>query len=58
MPEKLSKKEVESLCQELQSALMENIELDEKMQNIKILQAKAQKRLSLARDAVHFIRIF
>ena len=55
--EKVSKKEVEEKCGELQGALIENIELDKQMIDLKVRQAKAQKRLSLARDAVHFIRI-
>lgn len=55
--EKTSKQEIEKACQELKDALFQAVELDEKLTNLKILQTKAQKRLSLARDAVHFIRI-
>lgn len=53
----LTKESIEQACEELKQALIETVELDKKSQDIKIKQAKAQKRLSLARDIIHSLKL-
>ena len=48
---------IEKACEELKQALLETVNLDQQAQDIKLLQIKAQKRLSLARDIVHNIKL-
>jgi hypothetical protein len=55
--EKLTAKQVEEVCTELQEALLETINLDKQSLDIKVKQQKAHKRLSLARDAVRNLKI-
>jgi len=55
--DKITKTEVQKACEELSNALIETIELDEKQQDIKLKQAKARKRLQLARDVVHNLKL-
>jgi hypothetical protein len=55
--DKITKKDVETATEELKLSLLEAIELDEKMLDIKLRQAKAHKRLQLARDIISNIRI-
>jgi hypothetical protein len=57
MPEKLTRKEVETACDNLKQALIDYIELDEKSEKISLLKAKAQKNLSMCRDEVRALRI-
>lgn len=55
--EHLTKKDVEEACNELKDALLETISLDKQVQDIKLKQNKAQKRLSLAREVVRSLKI-
>ena len=55
--EKVSRKQIEEVCKELEAALLAEIELDEKLQHFKSLQAKAHYRLSKARDEVRNLKV-
>lgn len=55
--ETLTIKDVETACKELQEALVETISLDKASDKIKIQQAKARKRLQIARDIVYHLKI-
>lgn len=55
--EKITKKEISEMCDELKSALEENIDLDVQLMNLVQLQKKSHYRLSKAREILHFIKI-
>lgn len=52
-----TKEEIERKTEELKNAYLEFLELDEQDTKIKIKKAKAQKRLSLARDEISSLRL-
>lgn len=54
---KPTKKDVESVIQELKEAMMESIEASEAEDRAKQRKMKAQKRLTMARDAVRSLSI-
>lgn len=55
--EKLTIKQVEEACKELQEALVETVTLDKKAEDIKMQQAKARKRLQMARDVIYHLKL-
>lgn len=55
--EKLTNSKIAEVTTELNLALMESIEANNALDKIKIRQAKAQKKLSLAKDAVRGLRL-
>lgn len=57
MPEKITKKQIEEACKNLQETLIESIELDEKEQNIKLKQTANHHKLLLAKDEVRNLKI-
>lgn len=54
---KPTKKDVEAAIDELRAAMMESIEASEAEDKAKLRKIKAQKRLTLARDAVRALSI-
>lgn len=52
---KPTQKEIEDFIEELKQAMIEKLELDNELENIKLKQQKAQKRLSMAREALRNI---
>jgi len=53
--QKHTQKDIEVLIEELKQAMLEKLELDTEVENLKIKQQKAQKRLSMAREALRDI---
>ena len=54
---KITKEEVVQAMTELQNALLEKLDLDEKDTLLKLKLQKSQKRLSLARERVRELRV-
>lgn len=55
---KTTKLEVEEACEEMKSAMLIKIDLEQKIEKIQIESMKNQKRLSLAQDRVRALRGF
>ena len=55
--EKIDKKGIEEACEDLKSALLETINLDEQMFNLVQLQKKVRYRLNKSREILNFIKI-
>lgn len=52
---KPTQQDIELLIEELKQAMLEKLSLDTEVENLKIKQQKAQKRLSMAREALRGI---
>jgi hypothetical protein len=55
--EKLTRREIEEACNELQNALFEFLDLDEKETHIKLAKEKAHYRLNKAIDEVRELQV-
>lgn len=55
--EKVTEKQIEEACKELQEALSESIKLDEQTVNLEAKKRKARTRLLLARDVIRNLKI-
>ncbi len=55
--EKLTKQEIEKICETHKQALLAKLEVDNKLEKTKVEQIKVQKHYLLAREDLQAIRI-